>query len=169
MIKEIFVDLDGVLADFNSTFDRINGLDTVSYNDLTSIQMQERRNLLYDTLPDFVEKGYWVDLNPVSDFELGISFLRQLDIPIRILSSTSSIESLFEKVKIQKLQWLQAYNIEFEPIFVPGKRFKISYDQKGNILIDDSLDTIENWFAKGEIGIHHINWENTIEELKKLL
>jgi hypothetical protein len=169
MIKEIFVDLDGVLADFNSTFDRINGLDTVSYNDLTSIQMQERRNLLYDTLPDFVEKGYWVDLNPVSDFELGISFLRQLDIPIRILSSTSSIESLFEKVKIQKLQWLQAYNIEFEPIFVPGKRFKISYAQKGNILIDDSLDTIENWFAKGEIGIHHINWENTIEELKKLL
>ena len=113
--------------------------------------------------------GYWLDLNPVSDFELGMNFLRQLDIPIRILSSTSSIESLFEKVKIQKLQWLKAYNIEFEPIFVPGKKFKVSYAQKGNILIDDSLDTIENWFAKGGIGIHHISWENTIVELKKLL
>jgi hypothetical protein len=169
MIKEIFVDLDGVLADFNSTFDRMNGLDTIPMHKMSNSEMQERRNLLYDTLPDFVEKRYWANLNPVSDFELGMNFLRQLDIPIRILSSTSSIENLFEKVKIQKLQWLKQYNIEFEPIFVAGKRFKISYAQKGNILIDDSLDTIENWFAKGEIGIHHINWENTIEELKKLL
>ncbi len=169
MIKEIFVDLDGVLADFNSTFDRMNGLDTIPMYKMSSSEMQERRNLLYDTLPDFVEKGYWVDLNPVSDFELGMGFLRQLDIPIKILSSTSSIESLFEKVKSQKLQWLNKYGIEFEPIFVPGKQLKLSYAQKGNILIDDTLDTIKNWYTKGGIGIHHMNWANTIAELKKLL
>ena len=169
MIKEIFVDFDGVLADFSSTFDRINELETIPMHKMTDSEIQKRRNLLYDTLPDFVEKGYWVDLNPVSDFELGMNFLRQLDIPIRILSSTSSIEHLFEKVKIQKLQWLKQYNIEFEPIFVAGNILKIPYAQKGNILIDDTFTTIENWNDKGGIGIHHINWENTIEELKKLL
>lgn len=169
MIKEIFVDLDGVLADFNSTFDRVNGLDAIAIHNMSDQEMQKRRNLLYDTLPDFVEKGYWVDLNPVSDFELGVGFLRQLDIPIRILSSTSSIENLFEKVKSQKLQWLKTYNIEFEPIFVPGKKLKLSYAQEGNILIDDSLDTIENWGAREGMGIHHMSWEKTIAELKKLL
>lgn len=168
MIKEIFVDLDGVLADFNSTFDRINGLETLS-NNMTDNEIQKRRNLLYDTLPDFVGKGYWANLNPVSDFELGMNFLRQLDIPIKILSSTSSIEHLFEKVRYQKLQWLKVYNIEFEPIFVTGSILKIPYAQKGSILIDDIFTTIENWNDNGGIGIHHINWENTITELKKLL
>ena len=169
MIKEIFVDLDGVLADFNSTFDRMNGLDSISIHNMSDQEIQKRRHLLYDTLPYFVEKGYWVDLNPVSDFELGMEFLRQLNIPIKILSSTSSIENLFEKVKLQKLQWLNKYSIEFEPIFVPGKQLKLSYAQKGNILIDDTLDTIEHWHIKGGIGIHHRSWKNTIAELKKLL
>ena len=45
---------------------------------------------------------------------------------------------------------------------------KQNYSDKSNILIDDRLDTIEEWRARGGIGIHHTSALSTISQLKKL-
>ena len=41
-------------------------------------------------------------------------------------------------------------------------------DGKPNILIDDYIKNINEWEAKGGIGIHHTNIGKTIGELKRL-
>jgi len=39
---------------------------------------------------------------------------------------------------------------------------------KPNVLIDDYIKNINEWEAKGGIGIHHTNVSKTISELKRL-
>jgi len=39
---------------------------------------------------------------------------------------------------------------------------------KPNVLIDDYIKNINEWEAKGGIGIHHTNVSKTIAELKRL-
>jgi hypothetical protein len=51
--------------------------------------------------------------------------------------------------------------------FKPAK-FKHEFSGKNRILIDDRADTIENWNAKGGIGILHTSANNTIKQLKQL-
>jgi len=41
-------------------------------------------------------------------------------------------------------------------------------DKRPNILIDDHIGNIKEWESAGGIGIHHINANSTINDLKKI-
>ena len=45
---------------------------------------------------------------------------------------------------------------------------QIGRDGRPNLLIDDHIENIKNFRAKGGIGIHHTSARNTIKELRKL-
>jgi hypothetical protein len=53
-------------------------------------------------------------------------------------------------------------------LILASRSNKQNYSDKSNILIDDRLDTIEEWRARGGIGIHHTSSSSTIAQLKKL-
>ena len=49
------------------------------------------------------------------------------------------------------------------------KKFaKDGRDKRPNILIDDHLGNIREWESAGGIGVHHINANSTINDLKKI-
>ena len=98
---------------------------------------------------------------------LGLKFLSELGIPLRILSSTATPD-LWAEIAGQKLEWLRFYKIDIAPIFVPGKVHKKLYAGEGKVLIDDTYSIIESWNKYGGIGIHHSSWIKTISELKLL-
>jgi hypothetical protein len=96
---------------------------------------------------------------------MGIEFLRKLNVPTQILSSTANQER-YTEISKQKRIWLQTHGITFYPLFVPGKQYKHRYAKNTTIIIDDTESVIDDWRKAGGIAIWHHTWEETILQLK---
>ena len=71
-----------------------------------------------------------------------------------------------------KMKWLSKNtNFKRGRIHLVKRAQKQSYattDGKPNILIDDYIKNINEWEAKGGIGIHHTSVSKTIGQLKRI-
>lgn len=147
-IECIYVDLDGVLANFEKRWE-----------ELFDVKPKKDQNRSHWN--EFVEGGNFEKLEPMPDFKTGIKYLMSLDKPISILSSTGN-ERQYDVISGHKEAWLDKHNVDFPAIFVPGKKLKKNFAEKGALLIDDDKKTIEEWEKEGGIGIHHKNWKDTL-------
>ena len=157
----IYVDMDGVLCDFKKRFHELYGSDP-------ELDYPKIKNSYYNNFEQIVEGGHFANLDPMPDLQEGLDFLNSLPFDthqIFILTSTAR-EKYFEQLAIGKSTWLIDHDINYVPIFVPGKRFKKVYAKKGDILIDDTYSNIESWIENGGIGIWHHSWESTINSIK---
>ena len=150
MIK-LYLDMDGVLADFNKGFARIKGNeeDRVRFRKAV-MDYQIFEDL--DFMPDTQEL-----LNHVSR-------LQQVEIEILTSMGTFNPEQ-GEAAKRQKLKWLNEKNIPYRANFVRTKTEKAQYATENSILIDDSVGCISPFIRKGGHGILHTNSSETISVL----
>ena len=155
-ITKIYLDMDGVIADFNKR-----------YKELYKIYPSEADDYkVFDGFfTKFIAGGEFATLDLMPDAMELIDYLRSLSIPTEILSSTSS-ERRDADIRKQKLEWLAKHNIEFPPILVPGKRHKKDYSNPNSLLIDDTSANIDQWRREGGIGILHTDTLTTINILK---
>jgi len=144
--------MDGVIADF-----------TKRYRELYKMMPREaEKNKQFDKFFDeFIATGQFATLELMPGTMDGIEFLRKASAPTQILSSTAN-EARYDAISKQKLIWLQTHGITFTPNFVPGKRLKQDYAAPDKIIIDDTESVIEQWKAKGGIGILHKDWPSTL-------
>lgn len=151
-ISCIYLDMDGVIADF-----------TKRYRELYKMMPREaEKNKQFDKFFDeFIATGQFATLELMPGTMEGIEFLRKASAPTQILSSTAN-EAKYDTISKQKLIWLQTHGITFTPNFVPGKRLKQEYAAPDKIIIDDTESVIEQWKAKGGIGILHKDWPSTL-------
>ena len=151
-ISCIYLDMDGVIADF-----------TKRYRELYKMMPREaEKNKQFDKFFDeFIATGQFATLELMPGTMEGIEFLRKASAPTQILSSTAN-EARYDAISKQKLIWLQTHGITFTPNFVPGKRLKQEYAAPDKIIIDDTESVIEQWKAKGGIGIVHKDWPSTL-------
>jgi len=151
-ISCIYLDMDGVIADF-----------TKRYRELYKMMPREaEKNKQFDKFFDeFIATGQFATLELMPGTMDGIEFLRKASAPTQILSSTAN-EARYDAISKQKLIWLQTHGITFTPNFVPGKRLKQDYAAPDKIIIDDTESVIEQWKAKGGIGILHKDWPSTL-------
>lgn len=156
-IDMIYLDMDGVIADFSKRYEEL-------YKILPHEADKKKR--FHYFFNDFIETKQFSTLDLMPNADLGLEFLRNLSIPIQILSSTAS-EERHDAISKQKLFWLNTHHITFNPIFVPGKRLKPKYATSTSIIIDDTKSVIDNWNKAGGIGILHKDWSTTIKTLKK--
>jgi hypothetical protein len=74
--------------------------------------------------------------------------------------------------KPEKIEWIRRHLGSVKEIYLIPREQKQNYaltvDSKPNLLIDDHAKNINEWIAKGGIGIRHINTMRTISELRKL-
>lgn len=164
MISEIFVDMDGVLSNFHKKFDELyHAKPEIDYpsNNKKKAEYVKR-------FQEFIATGQFANLDPMPDIELALDFLRTVhkQVPVCILTSTAREEYL-DELSRQKRIWLREHDIEFHPVFVPGKRYKYYYSKPGRVLIDDTVSNIEEWRSMGGIGILHKSWQQTIAEYKE--
>lgn len=155
-IKCIYVDMDGVIADFRKRYIELYHADPMDSHKHKKMRANWNK---------FVESGEFANLDLMPDAKIGINYLNGLDIPIKILSSTAN-QKQYDNISKDKLSWLKQHKIKWEPHFVPGKKFKKDYAKKGYVLIDDTKITIEEWDDEGGIGIYHTDWITTISILK---
>jgi 5'(3')-deoxyribonucleotidase len=163
MIKMIYVDMDGVLSDFRKRFiERFKEAPEIDY------PSKNKEKVAYKgRFATMVEERQFATLDPMPDFQEGLKFLASIEnkYVIKLLTSTARIE-LLQSVSNQKEQWLHDYDITYPAIFVPGKILKQHYSRSDRLLIDDTIDNIDQWRAKGGKAILHENWRQTIEEFR---
>jgi len=155
-ITKIYLDMDGVIADFNKR-----------YKELYKIEPKEADT--YKTFDKFftmfIAERQFATLNLMPDAMELINYLRSLKVPTEILSSTSS-EKRDAEIREQKIEWLNNQNIEFPVNLVPGKRFKRDFSNSNSLLIDDTSQNIDQWRVEDGIGILHTDAITTIGILK---
>ena len=148
----IYLDMDGVIADFDSGFEQLFG---VLPRHIPKTERWDKVNSV---------ANYWVDLPKRPEADTLIAHLRKYGFTIL----TGVPHQGCEKAKIQKRIWLKNhYGIEANVICCFSKD-KANYCQVGDILIDDWPPNIERWHQAGGIGILHISVEDTLRQLAQL-
>ena len=156
---KIYVDMDGVLADFQKKWIELYGLDP----ETTHKHKKEGK----ERFKDFVYNREFAVLDMMRDAPNLIEYLKEKwsHVPIEILSSTAN-EKYYETISQQKTMWLHTHNILWKENYVPGKSHKYTYAEPGFVLIDDDRQNIEDWNKAGGIGILHKDAMTTIALLK---
>jgi hypothetical protein len=158
-IDKIYVDMDGVIADFNK-----------AYKARFKLYPEETRNRkeFYGLFESFIGEDCFAKLDLMDDARVLIDFLDTLSTPKEILSSTAR-EEFHAMIAPQKARWLNTHNIHYKANFVPGKSLKYKYATPNSIIIDDTKSVIDDWNKAGGIGILHRDAVSTIAILKMYL
>jgi hypothetical protein len=159
-IDKIYLDMDGVLTDFEKSFRDNYGQDALAHRD---------RKLWTENWPDFIlNKRGFESLPEFAGWNTLLEFIRQYKVEVEILTSSGG-EKYHREVAEQKTNWLKNHGITYKPNVVPGRKHKKDYATPSTILIDDTEDVIIAFNKAGGIGIHHKEVGKTIEKLKELL
>ena len=163
----LYVDMDGVLADFYGPFNRMAGVS--SWKDAS-------KDTVSQVLKDITkQKDFWLNLDVLSDVPKLMAVIRSLfGGEYKILSKALAGD---RRVVVEKKQWVQK-NLQPQPnetIIMPatGDKGKYAKQQDGtpNILIDDFGYNIKKWQSAGGIGVQHTNGavDKTVNQLKLAL
>ena len=153
---KIYVDMDGVLTDWENQFKRYSGGIPVETYEAEHGPVK-RYEFVKKNSPDFYSTMDWM-----GDGKLLYSFLK--DLPIEILSHATD-----QGAVDGKLTWLKNNNITAKPNLVPRREDKAKYAKSDTILIDDKPNTIGEFNKAGGIGILHTDAVSTINKLKEIL
>jgi len=159
MIETIYLDMDGVICDFQKRYQELYHIPT---------DTAEKKGVFGRHFSDFIETRQFETLEPMEDMLELIKFLDEAYAPVQILSSSARAES-HENISYQKTVWLEKHNIRYPRHFVPGKSLKYRFANPNSIIIDDTRSVIDDWINAGGIAVWHDNAKKTIQELKELL
>lgn len=152
----IYVDMDGVIADFEKR-----------YKEKFKVSPEQTRdNKSFGGFFDkFIADKEFATLDMMPDARLLLQFLDTLSEPKEILSSTAS-EKWHDNIMPQKKEWLKNHGIQYKANLVPGKKHKYKFATPDSIIIDDTKSVIDDWTKAGGIGIWHTDAISTITMLK---
>lgn len=159
-IRKIYLDMDGVIADFNKGYKELNNMEP----------REAEKNKKFDHFFDeFIAANKFATLDLMPGARELITYLNHLylnrSITTEILSSTANQER-YDDISRQKMFWLQKHGISFKPNFVPGKRLKYQFATPDSAIIDDTASVIDDWRKAGGIGIWHKDVATTLAQLK---
>lgn len=159
----IYVDMDGVLADF---FGEVARAHNVEY-----WREIHRKDLGIDQIAQ--EPGFFANLPPMphaADLLRGI-----IKIAGKYSILSSPLLSEVDQSSEEKSEWLKRHIVKHQPqaVIFDHEKFKFAKQANGtpNILIDDYDTNINLWEANGGIGILYKDdeWQRVLHELKQAL
>tara|TARA_B100001173_G_scaffold7257_1_gene6350 strand:- start:1027 stop:1548 length:522 start_codon:yes stop_codon:yes gene_type:complete len=156
-LPSIYCDLDQVLVALLKGADKV-----VPGGSFVDADKEERWKAINQT------KDFWANLDWMPNAKRLHDFIVRYD--AYVLSAYSNRDP---NSKVGKMKWLKK-NTKFQrgKIHLVRRSQKQAFaknrDGEPNVLIDDHIKNIEEWTAKGGIGIRHTNVGKTIAELKKL-
>ena len=155
MQRNIYLDLDGVMADYEGYFLKIFGF---KHNSVSDTVMWELINN---------HDQYFFNLDPLEGALDFFDYIKNLN-PIVL---TACPKTNYKTAAIQKRLWVHKHlgkNIWVLPV-LGGKNKALFMHQPGDILIDDFDPNIKSWNANGGTGILHRNFKETKEKIDEYL
>lgn len=152
MRPNVYLDLDGVMADFDAHFPALFGVD---HREMLDDDMWERINS---------HPSYFRDMPQcpgAKNFFDRISWLN----PIIL---TACPKSNYQHVARQKKAWVREHlssTVHILPV-MGGRNKPLFMHSPGDILIDDFERNIRAWQAENGFGILHLDFETTRDELE---
>lgn len=150
---ELFLDLDGVLADFDKHYYNLFGYKPIK----NTKNKQEKVNW------KLIEKAdrFFYNLPLMEDALELWDYCKKYN-PIIITGLPTSVESAAK----DKIEYVKD-NLNYDKIICCKAKNKCLYGNSGDILIDDTKKYMLDWINMGGIWITHASAENSINELKK--
>jgi hypothetical protein len=151
----LYLDMDGVLADFNKAYTKYDPL-------------KEDRKRFRQAVLDY---KIFEDLDFMPDTQELLNHVSRLHgVRIEILTSMGTHDPFQgNEAKRQKQLWLNKHNIPYKANFVRNKQEKSQYATPTSILIDDSVGCIAPFNAAGGHGILHKHSSETIRILDSII
>jgi 5'(3')-deoxyribonucleotidase len=153
----IYLDLDGVFADFNGAVQKhCPGL----------IYQQHSKQIwqVLETIPNFFST---LDLLPnleIYDMALGN------DINVEFLTALPRATGFLKTAQRDKTDWVHSHIDDWAQVNCVSSWEMKKYFCRGehDLLIDDSPRNIEDWAKAGGTGILHITLEDTLQQMHQL-
>ena len=162
MDYKIYVDMDGVVADFDQRFIDLSGMLPREF------ETKYGKNAFWD----FIDEGdnklkFWVGIPQMSDAQQLMDFVSKYDYEMLTAPSLKK-QSLMGKGLWMINQTKKGLFPSKPKVNYKSAKNKKDFAAPNHILIDDKASTIDSWNTSGGIGILHTSAANTISQLKKL-
>ena len=160
---KVFVDMDGVVADF------VEGVKKImpGYDDSKYDKDKEYSSMMWKAVNKYHKEGgrLWAELPMMPDGQKLWDFLEAHDPEILTATGGHNLGA-----GEQKKEWvIEKFGGDVVVNLVDKSEQKAKFADDNYILIDDRLEkSIKPWVAAGGIGIHHTSAAKTIAELKEL-
>jgi hypothetical protein len=155
---KIYLDMDGVLTDFEKRYDELFGV--------RPSEAQARTSHFWRFFEEFITTGQFKTLEKHKDADKLLHFVHTLGVPVEILSSSGGPKH-HDCVVAQKEAWLRNNGITYKANIVPGGSKKAELAHPWHILVDDTLHVIEKYRAAGGTAVHHYDINVTLNELSR--
>lgn len=154
---KIYVDMDGVLSDWEAQFKRYSGgVPVDTYDSLYG--KKNRYKLVNKNSPEYYANMPWM-----KDGKLLYNFVKSFP-HVEILSHAPDAKS-----NVGKQQWLKDKNITWPANLVSNREDKSKFANSDSILIDDREDVVNDFINAGGKAILHTDSIKTINQLKELM
>lgn len=157
---QLFFDIDGVYADFDTLAWEIFGIDPREYENM------------------YGSEQFWTVLREWRSAS-GLTFFESLDLMPGILElweATKHTKPIFltgapyqiPESQLFKQRWIRNRFGEAQPVITCGSKYKCTFAKPGDIIVDDWPKHRALWEAVGGIWVHHDDPKSTIIKLQKL-
>ena len=153
---KIYLDLDGVMADFDRGKKEILELDlNTPEDDMFAVMASPKGN------------GFYKKLKKLPGANDLWKFLRFED--VEILSAIPKASRGVKGAKADKITWVRKNISPSIPInIVEGGSTKKRFANPQSILIDDRKEVLRSWTSAGGIGVLHTSATRSIQQLRNL-
>lgn len=159
MIEKIYLDMDGVLCNFEKRY-------TELYNE--SPNSSRDKKSWSENWTDFIMTKQFETLDIFPGAIELLRYVRRTELPIEMLTSSGGAK-YHNLVAEQKDIWLKKQGLAYKRNVVPQRSLKASYATPNTILIDDTEDVIAVFNKAGGIGILHKDIGETLQTLDSVL
>ncbi len=152
----LFLDCDGVLADFDKTASAYLGMPTREFEKLHG------------------PEAFWAKLGEIEDFFFSLDPMPDaLDLynavkHLKPVILTGAPSQLGERAHLEKIRWAAKHFGPEQKIITCSSRKKVLYCTPGDVIVDDWPKHRALWEGAGGIWVPHTSTQDTLEQLKQL-
>ena len=159
---KVYLDMDGVIANFNKRFEDISGMSPKEF------EAKYGTKEFWNLIDEDNKISFWVGIEEMPGAKALVDYVKKYN--FELLTSPSAKKQSY----LGKLLWVRNHSSLFggkpRVNFRRAKEKHLVKDKltEKDILIDDREDTIERWNTAGGTGIHYKSASQVLNDLKKL-